>query len=377
MKIFQIHNKYRYFGGEDSVVDEEAKLLTDKNHQVIQLIRDNSRELLSFKDKLRTFKNLSYSKDSIEILKKEILKHGSPDIVHAHNTFPLWSHSVFDFFNKKNIPIVMTLHNYRLIWEKLGLFNKDRAKYGYFKDSNVSSYIISKSFNKRKDLLKTVYKFITLTEFTKKVFSRNGIPIDKLIIKPNFLNYKEKEIKPILKKKNAIFASRISKEKGILTLLKTFKEIDINLDILGDGPLFELIKKYNVKNIKVHGNLSRNEVSKYINESKFLVFPSEWNESFPMTILEAFKEGTLVLASNIGSIKYIIKDRFNGLLFEPGNKLDLISKIKWILNNPKECDQIVLNANNELKNKYSSEENYKQLLDIYNEAIFEKKNQNY
>ena len=73
MKIFQIHNKYRYFGGEDSVVDEEAKLLTDKNHQVIQLIRDNSRELSSFKDKLRTFKNLSYSKDSIEILKKEIL----------------------------------------------------------------------------------------------------------------------------------------------------------------------------------------------------------------------------------------------------------------------------------------------------------------
>jgi len=111
VKIFQIHNKYRYFGGEDSVVDEEAKLLTDKNHQVIQLIRDNSRELSSFKDKLRTFKNLSYSKDSIEILKKEILKHGSPDIVHAHNTFPLWSHSVFDFFNKKNVPIVMTLHN--------------------------------------------------------------------------------------------------------------------------------------------------------------------------------------------------------------------------------------------------------------------------
>ena len=156
--------------------------------------------------------------------------------------------------------------------------------------------------------------------------------------------------------------------------MKAFKEIDINLDILGDGPLFELIKKYNFKNIRIHGNLSRNEVSKYINDSKFLIFPSEWNESFPMTILEAFKEGTLVLASNIGSIKYIIKDGFNGLLFEYGNKSDLINKVKWILNNPKACDQIVFNASNELKNKYSSEENYKQLLDIYNEAIIEKKN---
>ena len=93
-----------------------------------------------------------------------------------------------------------------------------------------------------------------------------------------------------------------------------------------------------------------------------------------MTILEAFREGTLVLASNIGSIKSIIKDKFNGILFEPGNTSDLIDKVKWILNNPKECDQIVLNAYNEFKNKYSSEVNYRQLLDIYNEALLEKKN---
>ena len=116
------------------------------------------------------------------------------------------------------------------------------------------------------------------------------------------------------------------------------------------------------------------EVNKFIYKSKFLVFPSEWYESFPMTILEAFRERTLVLASNIGSIKSIIKDRFNGILFEAGNKLDLIDKVKWILDNPEECDQIALNAYNEFKNKYSSEVNYKQLLDIYNEALLEKKN---
>jgi len=93
-----------------------------------------------------------------------------------------------------------------------------------------------------------------------------------------------------------------------------------------------------------------------------------------MTILEAFREGTLVLASNIGSIKSIIKDRFNGILFEYGNKIDLIDKVKWILNHPKECDQIALNANKEFNNKYSSEINYKQLINIYEEAI--KNNEN-
>jgi len=375
MKIFQLHNKYRYFGGEDSVVDEEAKLLRSNDHEVNQLIRDNSKELISFQDKLSAFKNISYSQNSIEILNKEILEQGIPDIVHVHNIFPLWSNSVFDFFYKKKIPIIMTLHNYRLIWEKLSLFNKDRERYGYFKDSYIGSFVISKFINKRKDLLKNVSKFITHTEFTKQEFSRYVIPKDKLVIKPNFLNSTDKTIKSILEKDNAIFASRISKEKGILTLIKAFEKIDIELDVLGDGPLLNKIKKDNINhNIKFHGSLSRDNVSKFINNSKFLVFPSEWYESFPMTILEAFREGTLVLASNIGSIKSIIKDRFNGILFEYGNKIDLIDKVKWILNHPKECDQIALNANKEFNNKYSSEINYKQLINIYEEAI--KNNEN-
>ena len=374
MKIIQIHNRYRYFGGEDSVVDEEAKLLRSQNHEVNQLIRDNSEELISFQDKFNAFKNMSYSHKSVEILNKEFLKFNNPDIVHIHNIFPLWTYSVFDFFNKKNVPIIMTLHNYRLIWEKLGLFNKDREKYGYFKDSNIGSFIISKFINKRKDLLKNVSKFITHTEFTKQEFSKHVIPENKLVIKPNFLNSTNKTIQPISEKNNAIFASRISKEKGILSLIKAFEKIDINLDILGDGPLYNEVKKKKFNNIKLHGNLPRDEVNKFISKSKFLVFPSEWYESFPMTILEAFREGTLVLASNIGSIKSIIKDRFNGILFEPGNKSDLIDKVKWILNNPKECDQIALNANKEFNNKYSSEINYKQLINIYEEAI--KNNEN-
>lgn len=374
MKIIQIHNKYRYFGGEDSVVDEEAKLLSSNNHEVNQLIRDNSEELISFQDKFNAFKNISYSFRSVEILNKELLKFGNPDIVHVHNTFPLWTYSVFDFFKKKNVPIIMTLHNYRLIWEKLGLFNKDRKKYGYFKDSNIGSFIISKIINKKEDLLKNVSKFITHTEFTKQEFSRYVIPENKLVIKPNFLNSTNKKIQSISEKNNVIFASRISKEKGILSLIKAFEKIDINLDILGDGPLFNKIKKKKFNNIKLHGNLPRDEVNNFISKSKFLVFPTEWYESFPMTILEAFREGTLVLASNIGSIKSIIKDKFNGILFEPGNTLDLIDKVKWILNNQRECDQIALNANNEFNKKYSSEVNYKQLIDVYEKAIKDNEN---
>ena len=159
-----------------------------------------------------------------------------------------------------------------------------------------------------------------------------------------------------------------------MSLIKAFEKIYINLDILGDGPYLINYKKKKFNNIKLHGNLPRDEVNKFISKSNFLVFPSELYESFPMTILEAFREGTLVLASNIGSIKSIIKDRFNGILFEPGNTSDLIDKVKWILNNQKECDQIVLNANNEFNKKYSSQVNYKQLIDIYKKAIKDNEN---
>lgn len=374
MKIFQVHNRYRFYGGEDAVVDEEARLLKSYGNEVIQIIRDNNKELILFKDKLKTLANISYSKKVFEIMEANILKYGKPDVVHVHNIFPLWTYSIFDYFDIKNIPIIMSLHNYRLIWDQLGLFKKDRDKYGYFQDSFIKSFLISKLINKKKNLLNKVSKFITLTEFTKKEFSLNGLPINKLIIKPNFLNSIDSKIIPIIKKNRAIYASRISKEKGILTLINAFRNINIELDVLGDGTMLNKIKKKNLNNrIKFYGSLERNETSKFINKSKFIVVPSECYEGFPMTILEAFREGTLVLASNVGSIKSIIKDRFNGILFEPGNTSDLIDKVKWILNNQKECDQMILNANKEFNNLYSSEVNYKQLIDIYKEAIKDNK----
>lgn len=370
MKIFQIHNRYKYFGGEDSVVDEETRLLRSNNHDVFQLIKDNAKEIKNLKDKLYVLKNISYSKKNFETLNFEIKKYGRPDIVHIHNIFPLWTYSVFDFFYKKKIPIIMTLHNYRSIWDQLSFFNKDREKYGYFQNSRFNSFIISRLFNKRKDLLAKVTKFITFTEFTKKKFLEHGFQESKLVIKSNFLESSSSKIKPFIDKQNAIYASRISKEKGILTLIKAFKNINIELDILGDGPLLEKIKKKNKNNnIKFHGILSKDDTRKYINRSKFIIIPSECFEGFPMTILEAFREGTLVLASNIGSIKSIIKDKQNGILFEYSNKFDLIKKINWILDNPNECDLITKNAKHDFLNKFSSDVNYKQLINIYEEAI--------
>jgi glycosyltransferase involved in cell wall biosynthesis len=374
MKILQIHNKYIYNGGEDTVVEEEAKLLRRNGHKVIQLFKDN-KEIISIKNRLSVLYNLSYSKDSIDYLKKKLSKIETPDIVHVHNTFPLWTYSIFELLNEKKIPSVMTLHNYRLVWDSLNFFDNNYLNYGCYNNSKIQTFLISRIINKNKNktLLKNIDKFITLTEFTKQEFIKANIPEDKLIIKPNFLPKKKINLQKIDNKKNAIFASRISKEKGILTLLKSWKNIETKINIYGDGPLLNKIKN-NTKNIQFHGNYSRDLIPEEIKKSKFLIFPSEFYESMPMTILESFREGTLVLASNIGSIKSIIKDKYNGILFNPNDPNDIQEKVEWVLNNSKKCDEISLNAMNDFNNKYSEDNNYQELINIYNKTISNKKN---
>ena len=191
MKILQIHNSYNYYGGEDSVVDEEKNLLEKNGHEVIQLFRDNKKELITLKDKFEALKNLSYSEYSIKLLSQKLLEIGNPDIVHIHNTFPLWTYSIFKFLHEKQIPIIMTLHNYRLVWDTLKLFDKNYLNYGCFKNSQIKTFLISKIINKNKKLLNNVNKFITLTEFTRGQFIRAGISKERLAVKPNFLPKKK------------------------------------------------------------------------------------------------------------------------------------------------------------------------------------------
>ena len=135
--------------------------------------------------------------------------------------------------------------------------------------------------------------------------------------------------------------------------MQAWNDIDLKLKIYGNGPLFDFCKKNQNQNINFYGNKKREFVTKKISNSKMLIFPSEWYECMPMTVLEAFNEGTLVIASNIGSISNIIKNFHNGILFEPGNPNDLNKKVKWALKNPIQCNKITDNAKKIFLAKYS------------------------
>tara|TARA_B110000977_G_scaffold110759_1_gene143916 strand:- start:1355 stop:2485 length:1131 start_codon:yes stop_codon:yes gene_type:complete len=376
MRICQIHNEYLYKGGEDNVVEAEKKLLEKNGHNVFQIVRKNYEEIRSIKDKFETLNNLAYSKKSLKILDNYFLQNQLPDIVHIHNIFPLWTYSIFEYFKLKKIPMVMTLHNFRLLWENVGLFNnKDNKKYGLFKNSLIKTFILQKIIDRQKKLLFNVDKFIALNEFAKKQFISVGLPSHKIEIKQNFLendkdNQTELNERKINNKIKFISTSRLSDEKGVNILFETWKNFDYELALFGEGPL--LYKSLN-KNIKFFGNQNFEVIKYHMNESFALILPSKLYEGgLPLSIIEAFKNDTLVIASNLGSMKSEIKHEINGLLFNPNDSKSLQERINWAVQNKDLCKKIVVNAKNDFLLKYTEEKNYNLLIAIYKKLILNK-----
>ena len=229
MNILQIHNEYLLKGGEDNVVEEEKQMLLKNGHNVFQIIRHNQKEIITIKDKISTLLNLSNSKKTKNIINEELKNIPKIDIAHVHNIFPLWSYSIFEVLNENKIPIVMTLHNYRLIWSKFNLLDKSIIKYGIFKNSRLITFLISKLIDRNKKLLNFVTKFIALSKFANEKFIQEGIPSNKIIIKQNFLKKEIFDIQKIQDKDFIIYVSRLEKLKGINFLLNVWNDYDTKL----------------------------------------------------------------------------------------------------------------------------------------------------
>ncbi len=373
MKILQIHNEYLIRGGEDTILENEKTILEKKGHKVLQLIRKNKKEIKSIFDWIVVLKNLSHSNKSIKILDKYFKINKLPDIVHIHNIFPLWTYSIFDYFKKKKIPMVLTLHNYRLLIDRVKISNNDYEKFGLFKNSKILTFLISKIFNKNKIKLTYISKFICHTNFQKKLYAKYKIHNKKIIIKENSLQVKKKYKSWEKRKDKIIFIGRLSKEKGLLTLLKAWKiwgnEAPI-LEIIGDGQekkkLISFKNKNNLNKVLFLGKLSYEKVQKKIENSKLIIVPSEWFEPFGLIITEALSKGTPVAVSYIGTLPDLIVKYKHGFYFKCNDEFSLFQKVKKAWNKKGYLKKLSNNAKNTNK-IFSHQKNYDYLMSIYNE----------
>jgi len=385
MKILFVHNRYQQAGGEDNVVAAEAKLLADHGHDVELWSVDNKDLPAGLPGKVKTALATSYSPASRAIASDK-LRSFRPDVVHVHNFFPQISPSIYDACLDEGVPVVQTLHNYRLICPGAMLMRDGKiceqciagspyqaVWYGCYRGSNLGSLVVAHMVAQHRKQGTWQYKvnrFIALTNFAKSKFVEAGFPADKIAVKANFLHDPLQEAhrpNPTIPG-FVLFVGRISEEKGIKTLLQAWSALDNQslLKVAGTGPLEALLQGKN--NIAALGTQTAVAISRLMQQAAFLVLPSEWYEGFPLVLVEAFAHGLPVLASRLGSMADIIKDGETGLLFEPGNPQELAEKAKWLLENPQQTQKLGENARRNFLAKYTAEQNYAELMEIYDDA---------
>jgi glycosyltransferase involved in cell wall biosynthesis len=222
-----------------------------------------------------------------------------------------------------------------------------------------------------------VDRFLALTEFSRTIFVRAGLPADKICVKPNTVSTASRaltnaELSERERSREVILVGRLSPEKGIETLLRAWKLAEWSLTVIGDGPLADLVSRQATAGdgrLRYDGYLQHEDVTRAMKRAALLVMPSEWYEGFPLTIVEAFANGLPVVASRLGSMSEIVEDGGTGLHFTAGDARDLSEKVTWLLDHPRERRRMGEAARAAYQQRYTPEANYEVLVSAYNEAI--------
>jgi glycosyltransferase involved in cell wall biosynthesis len=376
-----VHNYYLQRGGEDYCFESEIKLLKQNKHQVFTYTKHNS-EFESF-NFIKKASKLVWNREVYAEFSKIIDKF-KPDIIHCHNTFPLISPSIYYAAKSKKVPIVQTLHNYRVSCPAATFYRGEVCEdclgkwfcwpsifHRCYRRSVVANFLVSVYLMLHKLIgtwTKKVDKYIALTNFCKEKFIEVGLPSKNIVVKPNFIfkNYsKRKSIGSYF-----LFVGRLTKEKGVMQLIKTWKQIpDLHLKIVGDGPLKSEVAKYlkenQISNVYLLGPKTHSETIKLIRKSCAVIFPSEWYETFGLVIAESFANGVPVVASNLGVMSELVTKNKTGLLFDLNNIQDLIPKLYYLFAQKNNVQKMGSNAYSDYKSKFTKEKNYKILIKIY------------
>jgi glycosyltransferase involved in cell wall biosynthesis len=387
MKVMVIHNMYREPGGEDQVFLSETALLEAHGHQVLRYGVHND-QVADMNRLVLAGKALWNSSAYREL--RTLIRHERPRVVHFHNTFPLISPAGYYAAKAERVPVIQTLHNYRLLCPDALFFRNGRVcedcmgkvvpwpgvLHGCYRGSRAASGVVATMLTTHRALrtwTEMVDMYITLTDFARRKFIEGGLPAGKMKVKPNFVypdpgpgdgrgGY-------------ALFVGRLSHEKGLGTLLTAWErlEIRIPLKIVGDGPLKGRVIKTVGENSCVEwlGYRPMAEVHALLKEAGVLIFPSELYETFGRVVAEAFAAGTPVVAADIGAIAELVEHGRTGLRFRPGDPEDLAAQVEWLLSRLAEHAWMRREVRSEFEAKYTAERNYRMLMKIY-ESVLER-----
>ena len=387
MLILFVHNYYQQRGGEDIGVGQERDLLAARGHRILEYCRDNT-EIRSngLAANVRLGIGTIWSQRSYNEI-RALVHRERPEVAFFHNVVPLISPSAYYACHRAGIPVVQTLHNYRLFCPAGQFYREGRiceecvqqsvlrsVQHRCYHGSAAATASVAGMLAVHrwmKTSVRLVDRFIVRTEFARRWFVGAGLCAEKVTVKPCFV-----EPDPGLRsglREGALFVGRLSAEKGLPTLLGAWRRLGskIPLKIVGDGPLRQPLEKEigGRWGIELLGWLEASSVYEEMKQARFLVFPSEWYEGLPLTIVQAFACGLPVVASRLGSMSEIVDHGKTGLHFKAGDEKELAAAVDWAWTHPAELEEMGRNARAEYKAKYTAQQNYDALMRISEEVI--------
>ena len=381
-KVLLVHNHYQQRGGEDAVVGAEREMLITHGITVNFFGKHNDEigQLSHIQLAVTTFwSSIIANEFETLILRTE------PDVIHVHNTFPLISPSLYWAAARAGVPIIQTLHNFRLACPQamflrngkvcedcLGNIPWRSVWHGCYRNSRLQSAVLAGMLTFHRAIHtwdSKVTRYIALNDFCRNKFIEAGLPPERIVVKPNFVDFPAPEVGA---RNGFLFVGRLSTEKGLEVLVQAMAVLEgAALRVAGTGP--ESHRLAGVAGLVPLGALSGDNIRLEMVASAALILPSIWYENFPRTLVEAFACGLPVIASRIGALAELVKDGVTGLLFEPGNANDLANKMRWAQQHPDEMATMGLNARKQYEAEFTADRNYHQLMAIYADAIAEVK----
>jgi glycosyltransferase involved in cell wall biosynthesis len=379
MRILVAHNAYLYRGGEDTVVESEIALLQRHGHEVMLYRRDNAE--LDALPLWQAAMDSVWSKRTV-VEAGRLLASFRPHLIHAHNTFPLISPSLYGIADELGIPVVQTLHNFRLLCPQAMLMRNGRycddcvgrwpwraVLHRCYRGSLAQSALSAGMVSGHRMLgtwRNRVRRYIVLNQMCREIFIRGGLPPEKLSIKPNFVE--ANDVPGEHKRRGGLFIGRLAAEKGLLTLAQAIRQTPVTrIAVCGSGPLQAFVEQSEW--LDYIGYEQGEALRTRIRNAEFLVMPSTGIESFGLAAIEAFACGTPVIASRHGGLREIVEHGHNGLLVTPGNADELAEAIAYAVSNPIQMRRMGLEAYQTYLARYTPERNYSTLMAIYHQTL--------
>jgi len=379
MKILLVHNTYQYRGGEDAVVEDELALLRAHGHEVQLYSRDNH-ELQDQNSASAAIACIWSGRTSRDL--DALCQDFAPDLIHVHNSFPLISPALHWSAARRRIPVVQTLHNFRLLCPQASLLRHGsicedcigtlpwRAiPRKCYRDSSAQSAVVTGMLGAHRIMgtwHNKVARYIVFNRFCRDKFIQGGLPEQRIRIKPNCIDGGTLPAEG--PRQGGLYLGRLSEEKGIHVLLDAKQYTPSStLRAAGDGPLRpEVAARLGHDYL---GRVAHESTRALLQSAEYLIAPSTCYETFGLAVLEAFSCATPAIVSAHGGLAELVEDGVTGLLVQPGDSADLAAKIRWADANPAALRRMGCAARKRYESAFTPSHNHRMLMDIYHEAI--------